>query len=128
MSPLNIERLYRPDGLAFWIWNGIVTALMVLSVLFAFRRKSRWSRGRRLLAIELRLESAWEHTKEALQLPAPHRLTAKERAFLADIQPGATRGASRGATRGATKDGVLSNLGMGVTQQTVQQSEISCDI
>jgi hypothetical protein len=121
MSPINIERLYRPDGLWFWIWNGIVTCLMVVSVLFVFRRNSRWTRGRRLLAIELRLEAAWEHTKAALQLPAPHRLTAKERAFLADVRPGVKEPDAR-------KDGVLSNLGRGVTQQTVQQSKISCDI
>ena len=115
MSPIHMERLYRPDGLWFWVWNGIVTALMVVSVLFVHRNKSRWTRGRRLLAIELRLEKAWEHTKASLQLPAPHRLTAKERAFLADVRPGA-------------EDGVLSNLGVGVTQQSVQQSKISCDI
>jgi hypothetical protein len=124
MSPISIERLYRPDGFAFWIWNGIVTALMVVAVLLAFRHKSRWRRGRRLLAIELRLEEAWEQTKASLQLPAPHRLTAKERAYLADVQ----HGAALGAALGTTKDGVLSNLGMGVTQQTVQQSKISCDI
>lgn len=132
MSPLRIvhaissefahsqmARLYRPDGLWFWVWNGIVTALMVLSVV-AYSRKSQWTRGRRMLAIALRLESAWEHTKEALQLPAPHRMTAKGRAFLADVRP--RRAAGEG------KDGVLSNLGMSVTQQTVQQSKISCDI
>ena len=116
MSFIHIARLYRPDGLWFWVWNGVVTALMVLSVLFVYRNKSRWNRGRRLLAIELRLENAWEHTKAALQIPAPHRMTAKERAFLADIRPG------------PVTEGVLSNLGMGVTQQTVQQSKISCDI
>jgi hypothetical protein len=120
LSHSQIARLYRPDGLWFWVWNGIVTALMVLSVVFVYSRKSRWTRDRRMMATELRLESAWEHTKEALQLPAPNRLTAKERAFLAEIRP-------RGAA-GEAKEGVLSNLAMGVTQQTVQQSKISCDI
>ena len=114
-----ITRLYRPDGLWFWVWNGIVTAIMVLCVVLLYSRKSRWTR-RRTLKVELRLESAWEHTKAALQLPAPHRQTAKERAFLADVRP---RGVG-----GEGEDGVLSNLGMGVTQQTVQQSKISCDI
>ena len=121
MSLINIVRLYRPDGLWFWVWNGIVTAMMVLTVMFVYRRKARWTRGRRLLAIEFRLESAWEHTKAAFQLVPPHRLTAKERAFLADVRP-------RAAGAGEVKEGVLSNLGMSVTQQTVQQSKISCDI
>jgi len=110
MAPLSIERLYRPDGLWFWIWNGIVTAGMVLSVLFVLRRKSRWTRGRKLLAMEVRMEDAWEHTKAAIQVSATHRLTAKETAG-----PGA-------------KETVLSNLGGGVTQQNVQQSKLSCDI
>jgi hypothetical protein len=116
MLPTHIVRLFRPDGLWFWVWNGIVTLIMVLTVLFVQRNKSRWTRGRRLLRIELRLEAAWQHTKMALQLPAPHRMTAKEKAFLADVQPG------------TEPDGVLRNLGAGVTQQTVQQSKISCDI
>ena len=116
MSLAHIIRLFRPDGLWFWLWNGIVTLLMVLTVLFVQRNKSRWTRGRRLLRIELRLEAAWEHTKKALQLPAPQRMTAKEKAFLADVRPG------------TKPDGVLSNLGVGVTQQSVQQSKISCDI
>jgi hypothetical protein len=116
MSFAHIMRLFRPDGLWFWVWNGIVTLLMVMTVLFVQRNKAKWTRGRRLLRTELRLEAAWEHTKEALQLPAAHRLTAKEKAFLADVQPG---------TR---PDGVLSNLGGRVTQQSVQQSKISCDI
>lgn len=111
MAPLSIERLYRPDGLWFWIWNGIVTAGMVLSVLLVFRRNSRWTRGRKLLAMEVRMEDAWEHTKAALQVSAAHRLTTKEKT----AGPGA-------------KETVLSNLGGGVTQQTVQQSKLSCDI
>ena len=95
-----------------------MTLIMVLTVLFVFRNKSRWKRGRRLLAIELRLEAAWVHTRLALELPAPHRMTAKERAFLADVGP----------KPGTSADGVLRNLGVSVTQQTVQQSKISCDI
>jgi len=92
MIPFHIEhaqimRLFRPDGLWFWIWNGIVTAIMVLSVLFVYSRKSGWTRNRRLLAIELRLEAAREHTKAAIQIASSHRPTPKERAFLADVRP-----------------------------------------
>jgi hypothetical protein len=96
MIPIHIEhaqimRLFRPDGLWFWIWNGIVTAMMVLSVLFVYSRKSRWTRGRRLLAIELRLEAAWERTKTAMQIASSKRPTPKERALLADVRPGLAR-------------------------------------
>jgi hypothetical protein len=101
----------------FGIWSAIGLCLG-LALLLAYRLKVRQIRvrGRRLLAVELRLESAWQNARVVTRVFGRRPLTG---VFV--------RGLNNDITGKVLSMEPLDGTGVS-TQKSIQQSRLSCDI
>jgi hypothetical protein len=134
---LNLQAgLFREVGIAMLLT--FVLASFVAYCLVA--RRSR--RRRRIVEVELRLEAAWENFKTALGITGSRKSTALASAFLGGLQAGPQGRilSHHGLSAQAAKEPEPSRLPLvgaaaagsepssTAAIETVQQTQISCDI
>jgi hypothetical protein len=118
-----------------------VFAAFVIAALLAYRLVARRSRRRRVVAVELRLEAAWQNLKPSLGLMGHGKRTLPASAFMGGLQTGPQGRVLSMHTLAApvTKEadaprvpltGVAASAETSSTPgiETVQQTQISCDI
>ena len=123
-------------------WSVLGICLGIMLVAYSLTR--RRIRRRRLIAMELRLESAWEDVKSSLGLPgrvvSSHRTVGLASSFLGGLQAGPkgrvlsmhplgeeVKAMSAYATSDAAIPAVVTDPPE-LAAETTQQTEIPCDI
>ncbi|MGD1090861.1 MAG: hypothetical protein ABSB35_02585 [Bryobacteraceae bacterium] len=122
-----------------------VFVAFVLAAFVAYRLLTRRIRRRRIVALELRLEAAWEHFKVSWGIPGSHKNVGLTSTLVGGLQTGpqgrvlSIRPLSASAARKPEPTRVpLASAAVAVAQpapsaaapsiETVQQTQISCDI